>query len=245
MDYLDLLEKLNEYVPDKVIDIVTVIESLSQELESAKASLKSNMLIAQNREDYVTSRAIIDLQEDIATKIADLNQVISSPVLQLRHSTSSEFAEIENHMSNEDAERIDYSLYATDETIAYDLLNTPVTKKRPAAFSFKGYKYEAMTWQEMLLKLSGILYRENPAIMKRLADDYSEGKHRISISSTSNGMRNPKIIPGSNLYFETNKNALDICRTMGKLLTKYGYLADSVKVFIRRDYSLLHHDEER
>lgn len=70
--------------------------------------------------------------------------------------------------TSSDGERIDYSQYAMDDTVAYDIENTPVTFKRPAAFSYNGKRYQVTKWKTMLVQLCGLLYKENPDILKEM-----------------------------------------------------------------------------
>jgi hypothetical protein len=133
-----------------------------------------------------------------------------------------------------------------DDTVAYDIKDTPVTFKRPAAFSYKGKKYVVTKWKAMLSKLCELLYKENPQIIRGMVtEERQAGVRRVKMSENKSEIHSPVKIAGSNIWLETNRSASDIRRSILVLLERYGEPVDSVKVYFRRDYAALHAEDDR
>jgi hypothetical protein len=150
--------------------------------------------------------------------------------------------DIERSSSNE---YIDYSQYDMDDTVAYDIEDTPVTFKRPAAFSYKGRRYPVTKWKTMLSKLCDLLYKENPEIITGMVNEERQpGVRRVKMSKNKSDIHRPVKISGSDIWLETNRSASDIRVSILVLLDRYREPVDSVKVYFRRDYAALHAEDE-
>lgn len=131
-----------------------------------------------------------------------------------------------------------------DDTVAYDIKDTPVTFKRPAAFAYKGKRYTVTKWKTFLAKLCSILYKEDPSIIRAMANGVRQpGKKRVKMSVNKADIHSPVKIAGSDIWVETNRSAADIRRAILVLLDYYDIPTESVKVYFRRDYAAIHVDD--
>jgi hypothetical protein len=132
-----------------------------------------------------------------------------------------------------------------DDSVAYDIKDTPVTFKRPAAFSYTGDRYTVASWKAMLLKLCDLLYKENPNIILNMVNEERQaGVRRVKMSRNKSDLLSPAKIPGSDIWLETHRSASAIRLSILVLLERYNKTTDSVKVYFRRDYAALHADDE-
>ncbi len=142
--------------------------------------------------------------------------------------------------STDPTERPDYSLYDMDDTVSFDIEDTPVTFKRSAAFSYKGKRYPVIKWKTLLSKLCDLLYKEDPAILRAMTNEPRQaGKKRVKLSVNKADIHSPVQIAGSNIWVETNRSATDIGKSILILLERYGIPTESVKVYFRRDYACI------
>lgn len=132
-----------------------------------------------------------------------------------------------------------------DDTVAYDIEDTPVTFKRLAAFSFHGKRYPVTKWKALLVKLCDILYKENPAIMREMStEERQPGKKRVKMSTNKAEIHIPAKIAGSDIWVETNRSASDIRKSILVLPERYNVSSEHLKVYFRRDYAALHADDD-
>ena len=80
------------------------------------------------------------MQEALSKKIALIQKMLSDSGTEADMPDIEE-SEIADTEGTDSVERPDYSLYYMDDTVAYDIGDTPVTFRRPVAFSYKGKRY--------------------------------------------------------------------------------------------------------
>lgn len=92
------------------------------------------------------------------------------------------------------------------------------THRRPTAYHFKGRRYEASTWKEVLVGLGEQLAARHPEDFSRVLN--LKGRTRDYFSQDYREMTSPAQIPGTSLFVETNLSANDTvkrCRQMLRL----------------------------
>lgn len=100
-------------------------------------------------------------------------------------------------------------------------INEDYTNKRIKAFILAGSRYVVDTWIDLLKKLIDI--------MKLYHEDRSEavlnlrGRKRPYFSKNPNDLRQPLIIKGTKIYFETNLNANSVVKISRDLIKLFGY----------------------
>jgi len=123
---------------------------------------------------------------------------------------------------------------------------TILSGKRPAAFSYKGKRYTVTKWKTFLAELCSILYKEDPSIIRAMANEVRQpGKKRVKMSVNKADINNPVKIAGSDIWVETRRSAADIRRAILILLDYYNIPTESVKVYFRRDYTAMHADDAK
>ncbi len=243
MDLHRLADLIKTYSTVHFRDICAALTSLTDELEYTKEALSADLMSAQNHDDFPRAREILDTQEELSQRITELRNLLAEYDVEEEATEPDEISSGDEE-SVEPGERVDYSLYDMDDTVAYDIEDTPVTFKRPAAFSFNEKRYQVTKWKTMLVKLCDLLYKENPEIIKGMASEERQpGRKRVKMSANKADIHSPEKIAGSNIWIETNRSASDIRKSILILLDRYGIPTESVKVYFRRDYAALHADD--
>ncbi|NCD03811.1 MAG: hypothetical protein EOM00_12630 [Clostridia bacterium] len=239
MEYVDIIHKLEQVVPSHLQDLMAAIGLVSSELEYTKIAVDKNIQNAINQNDYNTVRELLEISEEIHKNKSKFDGFIEE------HS-SEEIVEAEDVIENDEEQHsngVDYDAYRVDETVSYDLF-TPITFKRPAAFSFKDSKYNVATWNGMLVKICGLLYQEDSSIFKEFVNDKGmQGKRKARFSIDKNQLRKGIKVKGSDVYIETNLSANDIRKTILAMLEKYSISSDAVKLYLAKDLTALHESE--
>lgn len=235
-----LAELIKQYSPAHFRDVCASFSLLSNELEHTKTALSKDLMAAQKSNDFYKAREILDVQEELSQKIAIIQKLLSESEME------EEELDVEEAEELEAFERPEYSLYDMDDTVAYDIKDTPVTFKRPAAFSYKGKRYTVTKWKTFLAELCSILYKEDPSIIRAMANGVRQpGKKRVKMSFNKADINSPVKIAGSDIWVETRRSAADIRRAILILLDYYNIPTESVKVYFRRDYTAMHVDDAK
>lgn len=239
MEYSDIVQKLEQAVPSHLQDLFAAISLVSNELEYTKTAIDKNMQNAINMNDYKTIHELLEVSETLHKTKSKIDEFISEY-------GSEEMVETDFNFDNEAEQHndgINYDAYRVDETVSYDLF-TSITFKRPAAFSFKNGKYNVATWNGMLIKVCGLLYQEDSNIFNGFVNDKSlQGKRKARFSLDKNQLRKPIKIKGTSVYIETNLSANDIRKTILAMLDKFGISSDSIKIYLSKDLTALHENE--
>ena len=240
MEYVDIIQKLEQVVPSHLQDLIAAISLVSNELEYTKNAVDKNIQNAINQNDYNTVRELLEISEELHKNKSKIDGFIEE------HSPEDETVETEDVIENDEEQHsngVDYDAYRVDETVSYDLF-TPITFKRPAAFSFKDSKYNVATWNGMLVKICGLLNQEDGNIFKEFVNDKSmQGKRKARFSMEKNQLRKGIKVKGSDVYIETNLSANDIRKTILAMLEKYNISSDAVKLYLAKDLTALHEGE--
>lgn len=233
---------LQETIPSQFQDLLASVSLVNNEIEHSKAALDKTVQKAISRNEYDTARKLMSTSEALhhfSENIVDfLNQY------KTEDPDSKEFELLSDKQNSCSTNRVDYDAYRVDETVAHDLFS-PVTHRRPAAFSFKGEKYNVSTWCGMLISFCELLYDLDQGKFNALLYDKKfRGKKRLKLSRQKERMRKGAEIKDSGIYVETNLSANDIRELIAVMLNAYGISYDAVKFYLSKDLSVLHTDEE-
>ena len=232
-----IIELLGKVAPDRLQDLFAALDLVSSEIK-----------YAQDAVDAASKSAITDSRYDEVSQLVNVSKMLKSYVETINsfldEYSSKDGKDEENTYENEEVirqgERRDYSAYDVDDKVAYDLF-THVTYKRPAAFRFKGHKYQVQTWSGMLTAVCGLLCKENKAIFASFPDDKSmQGKRSMRFSTSKANLRVGVLIRNSGVYVETNLSANEVRKTILAMLDKYGISSDEMRIYFRRDLTPLH-----
>ena len=239
MEYTDIIKKLEQVVPSHLQDLIAAIGLVSSELEYTKTAIDKNIQNAINQNDYNAVRELLEISEELYNQKIKIDGFIEEQSIE-------DTVETEDVIESDEDQHnsgVDYDAYRVDETVSYDLF-TPITFKRPEAFSFKESKYNVATWNGMLVKICGLLNQEDSNIFKEFVNDKSmQGKRKARFALEKNQLRKGIKVKGSDVYIETNLSANDIRKTILAMLDKFSISSDAVKLYLAKDLTALHESE--
>ena len=239
MEYTDIIKKLEQVVPSHLQDLIAAICLVSSELEYTKTAIDKNIQNAINQNDYNTVRELLEISKELHNQKIKIDGFIEEQNIEDTVETEDVIESDEDQHNN----GVDYDAYRVDETVSYDLF-TPITFKRPAAFSFKESKYNVATWNGMLVKICGLLNQEDSNIFEEFVNDKSmQGKRKARFALEKNQLRKGIKVKGSDVYIETNLSANDIRKTILAMLDKFSISSDAVKLYLAKDLTALHESE--
>jgi predicted type IV restriction endonuclease len=99
---------------------------------------------------------------------------------------------------------------------------TDFTGKELVAVSFRGKRNAVSTWKEGMLAVLSILAKERPKTFRDVAVTMV-GRKRPFITANAEELRQPEVIPGTNLFVEANLGARSIANLCYTLLQKLEY----------------------
>lgn len=239
MNFEEMLEQIGKVAPSHLRELIASFGLIGDELEYTKSTVDKCIQNAMNRNSYDEMRELISLSEAIYNEENKIRQIEEK----YQEQTSSESDEIiaEYELSHE---TIDYDAYRVDESVSYDLYAN-YTFKRPVAVSYKGKKKNADTWIKVLMSVCECLAQENVNKIESFTKDKEfKGVKRPLFSKDKTLLRKPGKIVGTDVYIETNRSAEDIRRTIIKMLYKFEISTDAVQIYLAKDLSALHADEE-
>ncbi len=97
------------------------------------------------------------------------------------------------------------------------------------SFSLLGYEQAVHSYAELMAEVAGVVYLQHRADFDHVQE--LRGSVRTYYSYSNAGMVNPKRIPGSRYYVETNFSSRAIIEQCHKLLTLFGHSEDDLEVF--------------
>lgn len=92
---------------------------------------------------------------------------------------------------------------------------------RITSFTLKNKEYKTSNWINLLFQICNLMFDENSSNFDKILD--LKGRDRPYFSRNPERLRTSKIIPGSNIYMETNLNANNIVRLSRKVIHLFGY----------------------
>ena len=232
----EFLHSLQEIIPNHAQSLLTGIDLLAQELESAKKAINSIMADTNDRGDYEEAGRLLEL----AKALKSYEEIVKN-FLNANHFESTGINKGEKQPGR--TERVNYDNYRVDDSIPYDLNDNTIslTSKRPAAFCYRAHKYQVRTWKDLLVKVCELLYSEDRVKFAALAEDKAlQGRKRQFLSRQAGKTRIH--IAGSGYYVETNLSAEAIKGKILYMLNQYGIEGRTITYYIRKDLSSLHNE---
>jgi len=105
------------------------------------------------------------------------------------------------------------------------------TFSAPAAFVFQGERQGVAAFKDILVSLCGLLHGAQGQNFEQVLS--LRGRKRAYFSRVPNEMLEPREVPGSGIYAETNLSANTIRDRCRDLLNLFGYSADDLQVELR------------
>lgn len=232
MDLMEMVKIIKEFFPEKAVELSEILGLLRDTMEDTRQDIKELMVLLFDQGQHEAMVPHNNLAAAMLEYMARVQEVQAA-------------LEPEEQVivgANEDDEPglPDYQAYAVDSEVIHTL-HEDFTYTRPAAFEFKGQRYEVRTWQQMLTKTCEILMAIDPQRFATFEDDPSmRGRKQKRISTNPANIRSPYRLKDSEFYVETNLSANDMRYLIIKILRKYDLKISDFKVFLRADYTSLH-----
>ena len=237
MNIEELVATLQTVAPSHLQDLLAAIGLVADELSYTKGEIDAAIQRAVIGNQYEEVRKLLAISEALHQNAEKIISFLNDNDIE-----EPESEEIEPSDSTEDSfpNRINYGEYAVDESVPHDLFSS-VTHKKPAAFRYKGRKYNVRTWSGMLLKICELLYEENEELFVSFASDSSmQGKRTPRFSTTKTALRRPAQVKNAGIFIETNLSANKIRKSVLAMLEKYGIASDAVQIYFSKDLTALH-----
>jgi hypothetical protein len=105
---------------------------------------------------------------------------------------------------------------------------TGYTGKSIFSFSFRGNVYEVRFWKDMLVTLCEVLASTHDKDFEKVLGLF--GRKRRYFSHNANELWDPKEIPNTNLFVETNLSANSIVKLSKDVISLFGYSPSELKI---------------
>lgn len=103
------------------------------------------------------------------------------------------------------------------------------TGRKPVAVTLLGKRVMTKSWKDVLLAVCGLLVEQHGETFAEAATSV-HGKKRRYFAESGEGMTEPRSLPGTSLFVETNLSAHDIVRLSHILVDKLGHLPTAMTV---------------
>lgn len=105
------------------------------------------------------------------------------------------------------------------------------TGKTISAFTFKGKRYEAKTWKDLLIQICNIMFATHgdrfDQILKLI------GRKRPYFTKNQNELRIPERVKGTTIYVEINLSANSIVKLSKDVLSVFGYSKEDLLIEVK------------
>lgn len=126
-----------------------------------------------------------------------------------------------------------------DSEIAHTLYDD-FTYTKACGFVFKGKRYRTKNLKEVLLKLCEILAKEDKSKIISFVEDPTMKGRKITYFGYKSVIENGKVknerINGTEIYVWINLSCNQIRNIIRRILSKYNYKCDDVKIYLKGDY---------
>jgi len=99
--------------------------------------------------------------------------------------------------------------------------------KKIQGFTFAGKNYEVDTWIDLYIKMCEIMYKEHPGVFDRVLT--LKGTKRHYFAKDPKQFKMAKIIPGTDMFLESNFSATKLKRNTIKLIKLFGYKEEDIR----------------
>lgn len=232
-----VLDFFKSEFPNDAMDIRDCVDLLNQCLVSTveNINLSAAKAFAQREFDKmnVLSECVKNIDElqnklESYSSLLDLDENVEMDII-----TKEDEESIERKIPN-------YSEYNVDSNIPYSLYDD-FTHKRPAAFYLFDERIDANDWKEILVKTCEVLARKDLEKFSAFINDKSmSGKKVVYFSKSSNGMRAPRKVIGTDIFVMTNMSANQVRNVIERMLKRYGIKINEYKIYLKADYTAFH-----
>ena len=104
----------------------------------------------------------------------------------------------------------------------------PRSRRRtsPAVFMFLGRRYTGKSWKDVFIEICALMHTMYPSDFERVLE--LRGTKRPWFSHDPNDVRRPALVPGTDIYADTNLAAKDIVRQSKRIVSLFGHSPDDL-----------------
>lgn len=237
-----LAEKLKGEFPDEIKELYESMDFLTSAFDTIYDSLaeKVNILVKEQQltqaGDYLQdSQSILDCRALVLECAA---------LLEDEKILDEEIASIEEDEEKERRSIPDYEVYRVDNSVEHNLFED-FTYTKACGFNFCGQYVEVANMKWVLVETCTLLAQLDPNKMKSLLTDKSMKGRKVSYFDIKGVVENNCVksekIPGTNIYVWTASSCNMTRNLIRKVLKKFNIPLNQFKIYLRADYSGLHH----
>lgn len=232
-----LIEILKAEFPKDALEIQECIELLNQCIGGSVESIKTAYVGAIDKRDFQR----MDLYKEMIQTIDKVQSQLEEYAEKLELADDVEEEIIESEICEDDLKILpDYDSLRVDQNIPYTLYDD-YTHKRPAGFEVFGARYDAKDWKDVLVTTCEVLSaRDQEKFCSFLNDKTMQGRKVPYFSRSSEGLRAPRKILGTDVYVMTNMSANQVRNVVERMLRKYGVKINDYKLYLKADYTARH-----
>ena len=110
------------------------------------------------------------------------------------------------------------------------------TGKKISSFWFHGSAYAVQSWRDLLLKLCDIIHSKHEEDFHNILA--VKGKTRSYFTRDKSELTDPKKIPNTDIFVESNQSAQSTIRVCRLVAAKFGYSGDALKIEVDRSQDM-------
>ncbi len=96
----------------------------------------------------------------------------------------------------------------------------------PPVFMFIGERYTGKSWRNVFIELCALMHTMYPSDFERVLE--LRGTKRPWFSRSPDDVRRPALVPGTDIYADTNLSAKDIVRQSKRIVSLFGHSEDDL-----------------
>lgn len=242
MNITSLIDFCKQNFPERTIDLCEAIDLMVDTLTNLKSDLGKSMPMLIDNDDYDS----IDEYKNHAKSVAQIIQSLNNISNDITIDDTYEDEQI-SEVKDSNCVDINYNdkAFNADSNIPHTLYED-FTYTKPAGIEIENTYLEANEWRDVFNKCCQYLLNKDPDIFSSfLTDTTMQGRKCKYFSYDSSELREGVRIKGSKIYIEYNVSATFVRNIIIKMLEKYEIPKRSCHIFIRRDLTSLHSENNK
>jgi hypothetical protein len=228
---IDVLQQESEDVAQKFIDFLSKDNTSSgQAIKNAEAiySSRKKKKVLEETLPKAWNKIISDLDEVLVELLSETTEKLCG------HRADSELIESFMSKNRNDWLISEISVTKVSPTPGRKFISkkpsrlTGYTGKSISSFSFRGNVYEVRFWKDMLVTLCEVLASMHEKDFEKVLGLF--GRTRRYFSDNANELWDPREIPNTNLFVETNLSANSIVKLSKDVISLFGYSPGELKI---------------
>ena len=243
MNIASLIDFCKQNFPERTIDLCEAIDLMVDTLTNLKSDLGKSMPILIDNDDYDSIDEYKNHAKSVAQIIQNLNNISNNITIDDADENDEQIQEIKD--SNGADINYNDKIFNADSNIPHTLYED-FTYTKPAGIEIENTYLEANEWRDVFNKCCQYLLNKDQDIFASfLTDTTMQGRKCKYFSYDSSELREGVRIKGSKIYIEYNVSATFVRNIIIKMLEKYEIPKRNCHIFIRRDLTSLHSENNK